>query len=576
LAEAVKRAAYLNKQHQSTSTPAMTERRLFPICRYETVHAESKIETVIGDSRKGDNLKQNRFLPIIAYETVHQKSIIETVGCTEVKVGDLKQNIIETTESMNAYQGLKQNLATPAKPPCPYCGSTDTIRKGRKYYKRTPSVQRFKCKSCRRCFPEKRASKKVLPDDIAKSYLLHETSLDAVLEERKIDVSRTTLFRRIGAIAKDAPGWRELLKAKKEKGHLGLVMGIDTSTIKIRGIDCTYLHVGDVTSKEPLVYELIRKKDADTIKPILMELKNLGYSPIIVVSDLARELRLCIREVFPNAIIQGCIYHVTRWLEKELPTRKNIKKVDKETRILWRKVKSIIRYICISETKLKKTQYLEQLNRFDLDEIAKSVRRRFIRNLEFYHSLDEDKFKDFGKNILYDNLCERHIRAIKDLRDKFKGFKNSNMEATNDIVKLYWFYNVSDRSPLEKEEVSFSKKEEESFAFYMPLTILDECMNITELSEASGISSEVLKELAKKLGHIVVGNYAITENKLDTIKNRIKDYVSKTEKASLSIVMRKIEFDYTTTMELLIKFKYTCLFQSLDPCDIIISSKSLE
>jgi hypothetical protein len=82
--------------------------------------------------------------------------------------------------------------------------------------------------------------------------------------------------------------------------------------------------------------------------------------------------------------------------------------------------------------------------------------------------------------------------------------------------------------------------------------------------------------MAKKLGHIVVGNYAITENKLNTIKNRIKDYVSKTEKVSLSIVMRKIEFDYTTTMELLIKFKYTCLFQSLDPCDIIISSKSPE
>jgi transposase-like protein len=485
-------------------------------------------------------------------QSYHENELIPVIQQSELKVGT-SSNIL-----------------------CPYCNSAKIIRKGFRYNKPGP-VQLFKCKCCGKRFPEKRATKKELPDDIAKSYLLYETSLDAVLEERKLGVSRSTLFRRIKGQAKDAPGWRELLKAKKEKGHWGLVMGIDTSTVRIRGINCTYLHVGDVTSKDPLVYELIRKKDAATIKPILMELKNLGYSPIIVVSDLAPELLTCIREVFPNAIIQGCIYHVTRWLAKELPTRKNIKKVDKETRILWRKVKSIIQYICVSKTKLIKTQYLEQLKQMGLDEIAKSVRQRFMSNLKYYHSLDEDEFKGYGKNILFDNLCERHIGMIKALKDKFKGFKNSNMEATNDIIKLYWVYKVSDpSSPPEKEEVSFSKKEEESFAFYMPLTMLDECMNITEFSEASGISIEVLNEMAKKLGHIVVGNYAITENKLNTIKNRIKDYVSKTEKVSLSIVMRKIEFDYTTTMELLIKFKYTCLFQSLDPCDIIISSKSPE
>lgn len=459
---------------------------------------------------------------------------------------------------------------------CPYCNSTNNILKGFRYNKSGP-VQLFLCKSCGKRFPEKRATKKQVPDDIAKTYLLNVTSLDAVLETIKLGVSRTTLFRRIGELAKDAPDWRELLKAKKGQSDWGFIMGIDTSGLKIRGANYVYLHVADVTSGDPLAYTIIRKEDAATIEPILLQLKNLGYSPRIVVTDLAPELLTSIKDVFPNAIIQGCIFHVALWLEKELPTRKKIKKVGKEKIMLWRKVKGIIQYICVSKNKHTKMQYLEQLKHLDLDEKAEKVRQRFMSNIKYYHSLDEDEFKGYNTNILYDNLCERHIGMIKALKDKFKGFKNSSMDATNDIIKLFWFLNVSNSISLpKKEEMSFSKKEEETFAYYMPLTLLDDCMNIAEFSKASGISREVLNKTAQKIGHIVVGDYAITENKLDTIKNCVKNCVSKMEKISLSAIMREIGFDHTTTMDLLIKFECTFQFNSLDPSEIIISSISPE
>lgn len=457
---------------------------------------------------------------------------------------------------------------------CPYCNSANNVLKGFRYNNSGP-VQLRLCKSCGKRFPEKRATKKELPDDIAESYLLRETSLKAVLKTKKLGISRSTLFRRIGGLAKDSPGWRELLKAKKEQNNWGFVMGIDTTGLKSRGTNYTYLHVADVTSKDDLAYELVRRKDAATIKPILMDLKNLGYSPRIAVTDLAPELLKCINDVFPNAIIQGCIFHVTLMLETELPTRKKIKKVDKEKITLWRKVKSIIQNICVSKNKRTKMEYLEQLMHLDLDEIAKKVREKFMNNLKYYHTLDEDEFKDYDKNILYDNLCERRIKTIKDLRDKFKGFKNSNMEATNDIIKQFWFLNRNS-IPLPKKEENSVSKQEEAFAYYMPLTLLDDCMNIAAFSKASGISREVLNKTAKKLGHIVVGDYAITENNQNTIKNWIKKRVSKLEKISLSAVMRETGFDYTTTMELLIKFKCTFQFNSLDPSETIISSMSPE
>jgi transposase-like protein len=393
-----------------------------------------------------------------------------------------------------------------------------------------------------------------LPDDTAKTYLLNATSLDAVLETKKLGISRTTLYRRIRGQAKGCPDWYELLEMVKGQRNWGSVIGIDTTCLKIRGVHYVYLHVADVTSGDPLVYTICGKEDAATIEPVLRQLKDLGYSPQIVVSDLAPELLISVKNVFPNAEIQGCIFHVTMWLDKELPTRKTIRKMGREKVMLWRKVKDIIKCICVAKNECIRQQYLEQLNRLNLDEKARNVIDRFSNNLRYFHTMDE--LKGYSTSVLYNNLCECHIGLIKRLKAKMRGFKS--IEATRAIIKLFWFL---------KRKIPLPEEEGDALAYNMSLSSFCDCANLAELSKASGIPREVLNKIALKMGRVVVCDYVFTEDALKDIENT----VLKMKEASLSAVMHKIGYDQPTTTELLERLGFSFLFKTLDPSDIIIS-----
>jgi len=370
-------------------------------------------------------------------------------------------------------------------------------------------------------------------------------------------ISRTTLYRRIREQAKQCPSWEELLETKKAQENWGSVMGIDTTGLKIRGVEYVYLHIADILSRDPLAYAVCTREDAATIEPILRKLKNLEYSPKIVVSDLAPEILISVKKVFPNAILQGCVFHVSLWLDKELPTKKTVENVNKEKAVLWRKVKNLINYVCISKNEPKRQQYLEQLNRLTLDEKARSVVERFSDNLQYYHTKDE--FKEYGNNILYNNVCERHIGMIKHLKGKFRGFK-SNIDATNNIIKLFW-------SLYKKNPTLLKEKEEEVLAYNMPLTLFRDWVDITEFSKANDIPKEFLGETANKMGYAVVGDYIFAEDKLEDLKKSIL----KMGKTSLKAVSQKIGFDSTTTIQLLHKLGIRLVFKSFDSSEIIIS-----
>lgn len=152
----------------------------------------------------------------------------------------------------------------------------------------------------------------------------------------------------------------------KEQTDLGSEMVIDTTGLKIRGINYVYLHIADVKSGIPIVYAICEKEDVATIEPILRRLRSLGYSPRIVICDLAPELLVSIKDVFPDANIQGCLFHLSMWLNKELPTKKTVKKMGKEKITLWREVKSLITYAATSKDKDTRSQYLEQLKKSKL------------------------------------------------------------------------------------------------------------------------------------------------------------------------------------------------------------------
>jgi len=435
--------------------------------------------------------------------------------------------------------------------------STQVIRKGFRHNK-SDSVQLHLCKSCGRVFRENARKAQELPDDLAVAYMFRAQSLEALLENNSdLKLSKTTLYRRIREQARDCPDWDELLKTKKEQEKWGSVMGIDTTGLKIRGVHYVYLHIADVTSRDPLVYAVCTREDAATIEPILQKLEKFGYSPRIVVSDLAPEILISVKNVFPNAILQGCVFHVSLWLGKELPTKKTIKNVGTEKVVLWRKIKDIINYACISKNESTRERYLEELKSLPLDEKGRRVVERFLDNLKYYHTLDE--FNCYSTNIFYSGVCERHIGMIKHLQAKFRGFK-SNIKDTNDIIRLFWFL-------YRKSPTALPEKEEDVLAYYMPLTLFGDSANIAEFSKANGIPKEFLGETAKRMGYAVVGDYVFAEDKLKDLEKNIL----KMGKTSLEAVTQKIGFDQTTTIELFDKLGKKLVFKSLHPSEIITS-----
>lgn len=449
---------------------------------------------------------------------------------------------------------MKSCSSERAKVPCRYCGSPDhVIRKGPRHNKEGPK-QIFLCKACRRRFSEHKIIAK-LPENTAETYLTKAESLVVVADD--LGLSKTTFYRRLREEARGCPDWDELLKIGRRPEKWGSVLGIDTTGLKIRGGHKVYLHVADIMSGDPLAYEVCERENVATIEPVLRQLRDLGYYPEFAVCDLAPELLDSIGNVFPLAKIQGCIFHLALWLDKLLPTRKTIRNVGKEEVALWRKVKGLVKCAAISKNEVTRQQYLEQLRRLNLDEMAKSVLERFLTNLKYYNTLD--KFEGYLNHILYNNLCECHIGMIKALVRKMKGFKS--IDAARDFIKSYWFFKKKDLMP-------FLEQDEDALPHDMPLSLFYDSVNLAELSKASGISRESLNKTVQKMGREVVGNYAFTENKLKDIQKSI----SKMKKTSLRAVMNDTGFDEATIGQLSKKIGFTLLYKSLDPSDVVISS----
>lgn len=471
---------------------------------------------------------------------------------------------VEGEQRARQFDEVSPKVCSSSKPSCPYCGSTDIIHKGHRKNKAGP-VQLFKCKSCGRRFSESRTKIRRLPPGIAEEYLLEFKSLKAVLANKDLGISKTTLHRRIIEEAKNSPDWDELSKVMKEQSGWGFVMGIDTSGLKIRGKNYVYLHIADAASHDPLAYAVCEKEDVATVEPILLRLRNLGYRPRIVVTDLAPELTASIRRVFPCAIIQGCVFHLLRRLNKKLPTKKTVRKVGREKVSLWLKVKDLIKCACISKDKETRQHFLDELKCLKLDEKARNVVNLFLADLKYYHTMDEDEFKDFKTNILYNNTCERHIGLIKDLKSSMKGFKS--LDSARNIIKLFWFHKRMLSKNEEDAPVHDLREKEGAFGYYAPLTFYYGRTNLGMLSKASGIPRELLNKTALKMGLTIIGDYAFDKTQLNDIQNSLL----KTGEKSLKAIMQEIGCDQPTTEELLRMFGFRVHYSSFDPSHMTVS-----
>jgi transposase-like protein len=427
----------------------------------------------------------------------------------------------------------------------------------------------FLCKSCGRRFSEKRAKTSELPPDTVEAYLFDMRSLNSVLKTRTLKISRTTLQRRIREEGKKCPNWDASLK-KEGLGDLRFIMGIDTSILKICGRDHVYVYIVDVTSRIPLVWEIVEREDAATIEPILRKLRSLGYLPQIIVTDLARELLKSIERIYPCAVIQGCVFHLISGVRDKLLNRKILKEISQKKVELFSNVTEFIFHAAVAETKEVREQFLTKLKQLDLDEKARDVVDGFRANLKFYHTLDEEEFKGLGPNVLYNNVCERHFEDIKDLRKKMKGFKS--LDSARGIIKLFNSHKRKKLSfPTEKAERnsarSLSERKKDVSA---PSLALPYYRDSVAFPEASSVTSQVLNKTEKEKGPAPVVGF--TDTKLNDMHECILGMKEKTVKA----IMDETKYDQQTVLELLHRFGFKVLFKSIVPSGWIVSSSGHE
>lgn len=412
------------------------------------------------------------------------------------------------------------------RPPCPHCGGIVVIKKG--FAKRkNRQVRVWRCKSCKHSFSEKRLRQKCrLPKDLAKNYINNVTSLKGLKELKDDNPSMSTYYRNIQKQVKEYPKWRDLLKMPEFRRKWGFIMGIDTTTLKIKGYDYYYLHVADMHSSDHLVYEILEREDAISIKSALKDLRSAGYVPKVVVTDLAPEILSAVKETFPQTTIQGCLFHLQRWLNKQLPTKK--KNLNGHALKLWQNVKQLIMHVAKAQNVGAQKRYLNDLEHIRLDEKSHFVVQAFLKNLQYYHVLEELIWLGCKREYMYNNLCERSIEAIKYLKRRMRGFKR--VETTSSYINAYWFLKRTEKRASQQREITIVSKHN------IPLTLFEKRVDLTELSEERGIDIEILKEAAEKAGYMVIKNIAFSPEWLREANDKLRRKKPKTLKDGLKII----------------------------------------
>jgi transposase-like protein len=448
---------------------------------------------------------------------------------------------------------------------CKYCNSEKIIRKG-KAERKDARVQVWLCKSCKKRFTANKVKYvQYSLEEIAEAYIFHFTSLDSLLKVNSLEISRSTLYRKLREIAKRCPDWEDIATSENIRNKWGYVMGIDTTTLKIKGIPHVYLQVVDIPSKDAIAYEICTREDKSTIKSILMNLKSIGYYPRVVMSDLAPELLYSIQEVFPEAEIQGCLFHLCSLLDKKLPTKKILGEVSQERIKVLENAKKFIIYMAVSKNESERLEWYERLKSlpFNKYEELEDIIKSFKGNLRYYKTLDTLKTLNINKEWLYNNLSERYIGLIKSLAGRMRGFKSR--EAAHDFIKMFWWLKRMKQAglPFNSDGEQLTRQRQSLLSFFS-----DHMINLVELSRVTGIPLKELSLLATRSGLILGEKYAFKLNFLENIKSRFCGRVK-----NLDDLMRATGYNQEIATELLYALQtlgVNCRYESFAPSGTII------
>jgi transposase-like protein len=68
----------------------------------------------------------------------------------------------------------------------------------------------------------------------------------------------------------------------------------------------------DYETKKPFYWEIIEKENGESVKGVLIGLRELGLNPLSFTTDGLPATIRAIREVYPNVVIQRCLAHIIR------------------------------------------------------------------------------------------------------------------------------------------------------------------------------------------------------------------------------------------------------------------------
>lgn len=440
---------------------------------------------------------------------------------------------------------------------CPRCGNFSIAPKGYVRTKHNGVKRVYRCKSCKSRFREESSRKwasNKLPDNTAELYLsVSPTSMAKI----PITASRATINRWVRSKLNAIPDWPVLLQEKISRKEIGLIMGIDTTVLKIGGKPYTYLHISDIPSKLSLAYAILPTRTIEDIAPILIELSISGYKPKLIVCDLAPELLSVCGKVFPSVPVQGCIFHLRYWLDKELPTkRKNLPPEEIKNRLFLKKK---IMQAALVRTREQQYKLLEKLLDLRLDETAKNVVRLFLGNTRYYNPADELEKYGWIPAYSYNNVCERAMQSVKAIGKRMRGFKKPETAAK--YINAFWYFDFLNKNKSSEDKKSVEDKIRE---IDIPLLVYadnDEPINIKDLAEVTKIDYDLLKAYLEKVrSMIVTSSYALSKKYAESVKRQLINLNRNTVREASKVT----GLDTSTLIELLPKIGLKIVYTTID------------
>jgi hypothetical protein len=197
-----------------------------------------------------------------------------------------------------------------------------------------------------------------------------------------------------------------------------ILSNINYKKIKYILFDGTYFHKDgclivfiDIQTKKPFYYDFINKEGYHSLLPIIKRLKALGLKPKAFTTDGQRDVIKAFVEIWPNVIIQRCLFHIQRqglqWL-RQIPKTQAA-----------RELRNIVKFCAAMKTKEDRKIFLNAYSKW--------------RKKHFDFVMQMPKF-----SIAFKDLKRTMTLIDNALKDMFHFVKDQNIVPTTNYIENFF------------------------------------------------------------------------------------------------------------------------------------------